>query len=115
MEPDDRSDAHPLFGAMTSCDLTRTVDQIAHALHAITAVSKEADIVDPYFDLRPTKGNYLATLVALLARLAGHPSQTKAIRIHFRDRDTRPSSEVLARDGSAQVRGFLPPGYHIEL
>ena len=107
--------AHPLFVATTSCDVTRTADQIVDALHAITAVSKEVDIVDPYFDLRPTKGNYLATLVALLARLAGHPGQTKAIRIHFRDHDTRPSSEVLARDGSAQVRGLLPPGYRIEL
>lgn len=115
MEPDDCSDAHALFGATTSCDVTRTADQIADALHTITAVSKEVDIVDPYFDLRPTKGNYLATLVSLLARLAGDPGQTKAIRIHFRDHDTRPSAEVLARDGSAQVRGLLPPGYRIEL
>jgi len=40
--------------------------------------------------------------------------QTKAIRIHFRDHDTRPSAEILARDGSAQVKGLLPPGYRIE-
>ncbi len=114
MEPDDCSDAHPLFRATTSCDVTRTADQIADALHTMTAVSKEVDIVDPYFDLRPAKGNYLATLVSLLARLAGSPGQPKAIRIHFRDHDTRPSSEVLARDGSAQVKGLLPPGYRIE-
>ncbi|MFZ7093559.1 hypothetical protein [Primorskyibacter sp. 2E233] len=115
LEPDDCSDAHALFGVATSCNVTRTADQIADALHTITAVSKEIDIVDPYFDLRPTKGNYLPTLVSLLTRLAQDPGQQKAIRIHFRDHDTRPSAEVLARDGSAQVRGLLPPGYHIEL
>ncbi|WP_146204798.1 hypothetical protein [Jannaschia seohaensis] len=112
MELDACSDAHALLGAATSCNMTRTADQIADALHTITAVSKEVDIVDPYFDLRPTKGNYLPTLVALLAQ---DPGQQKAIRIHFRDHDTRPSAEVLARDGCAQVRGLLPPGYHIEL
>lgn len=115
MEPDDCSDTHALFGAPTSRDVTRTANQIADALHTITAVSKEVDIVDPYFDLRPRKGNYLATLVSLLARLAGEPGQTKAIRIHFRDHDTRPSAEILARDGSTQVTGLLPPGYSIEL
>ncbi|WP_371056391.1 hypothetical protein [Rhodosalinus sp. K401] len=114
MEPDDCSDAHPLFRATTSCDVTRTADQIADALHTLTAVSKEVDIVDPYFDLRSAKGNYLATLVSLLARLVGDPGQTKAIRIHFRDHDTRPSAEILARDGSAKVTGLLPPGYRIE-
>ncbi|MGR3482132.1 hypothetical protein [Salipiger marinus] len=62
MEPDDCSDAHALFRAATSRDVTRTADQIADALHAMTAVSKEVDIVDPYFDLRPGKGNYLDTL-----------------------------------------------------
>ncbi|TKD15616.1 hypothetical protein FBT96_16210 [Rhodobacter capsulatus] len=114
MEPDDCSDAHPLFRATTSCDVTRTADQIADALHTLTAVSKEIDIVDPYFDLRPAKGNYLATLASLLARLAGAPDQTKAIKIHFRDHDTRPPAEILARDGSAQIKGLLPPGYRIE-
>ena len=63
---------------------------------------------------RPLKGNYLATLVSLLARLAGAPGQTKAIRIHFRDHNTRPSAEIIARDGSAQVKGLLPLGYRIE-
>ena len=40
MEPDDCSDAHPLFRATTSCDVTRTADQIADALHTMTAVSR---------------------------------------------------------------------------
>lgn len=115
LEPDDCTDAHPLLEAKTSCDVARTADELADALYPIVAVSKEVDIVDPFFDLRPTKGNYLSTLVALLFRLTESPGQNKTIRIHFRDHDTRPSSEVLARDGAAQVSGLLPPGYHIEL
>lgn len=42
MEPDDCSDAHPLFRATTSCDVTRTADEIADALHTMTAVSKKS-------------------------------------------------------------------------
>lgn len=114
MEPDDCSDAHPLLRAATSCDVTKTADQIAVFLHTLTAVSKHVDIVDPYFDLRPAKGKYLATLISLLARLAGAPGQTKAIKIHFRDHGTRPPAAILARDGSAQLKGLLPSGYSIE-
>jgi hypothetical protein len=115
MQPDDCSDRHPLFGAATSCDVIRTADEIAGALYTITAVSKEVDIVDPYFDLRPTEGNYLAPLVSLFARLAGDPGPSKAIRIHFRDHVSRPPPALLARDGSAQINGLLPPGYCLEL
>lgn len=115
MEPDDCSDAHPLFGVTTSCDVTRTADQIADALHTITAVSNEVDIVDPYFDLRPTEGNYLAPLVALLDRLGGGPWPPKVIRVHFRDHGSRPPPALVARDGAVQIKGRLPPGYCLEL
>lgn len=115
MQPDDCSDEHPLFEAATSRDVIRTADEIAGALYTITAVSKEIDIVDPYFDLRPTEGNYLPPLASLLAQLAGGPGQPKAIRIHFREHDSRPPPQILARDGSAQVNGLLPPGYCLEL
>ena len=112
---EDCSDQHPLFIAATSCDVIRTADKIADALHIITAVSKEVDIVDPYFDLRPSKGNYLASLTSLLAKLATGLGQPKAIRIHFRDHDSRPPAAALARDGSTQVRDLLPSGYSLEL
>ena len=115
MVPADCTDMHPRFVAPTSCDVTRTEDQIADALHTITAMSKEVDIVDPYFDLRAARGKYLATLASLLARLTREPGQAKAIRIHFRSHDTRPPAEILARDASDQVRGLLPCGYSIEL
>ena len=100
---------------MTSCDVIRTADEIAGALYTITAVSKEVDIVDPFFDLRLTEGNYLAPLACLLARLAGGFGSSKAIRIHFRDHNSRPPPALLARDGAAQVKGLLPPGYCLEL
>lgn len=115
IQPDDCSDGHPLFPAATSRDVTRTADEIADALHLLTAVSKKVDIVDPFFDLRPTEGNYLAPLTSLLARLGSGPWPPKAIRIHFRDHGSRPPPELLARDGSAKVKGLLPLGYSIEL
>ena len=114
MQPDDCSDGHALFRAVTSCNVTRTAEELSGALHMIAGVSKEVDIVDPYFDLRPREGNFLDPLVALLARLADGPWLPKAIRIHFRDHESRPPPELLARDGSAQLKGLLPPGYCIE-
>ena len=115
MVPDDCTDEHPRFVATTSCNVTRTGDQIANALHTITAMSKEVDIVDPFFDLRPKKGKYFDTLNSLLARLTQEPGQAKAIRIHFRNHNSRPPAEILARDGSALIKGLLPCGYSIEL
>lgn len=114
IQPDDCTDGNLLFSAATSRSVTRTADEIADALYMIAAVSEAVDIVDPFFDLRSTKG-YLAPLASLLARLARGPGQPKVIRIHFRDHDARPPAAVLARDGSAQVRGMLPPGYSLEL
>jgi hypothetical protein len=114
MHPDDCSDVHPLFGTAISRDVVRTADEIAAALHLITAISKEVDIVDPYFDLRRTEGNYLEPLVSLLGRLAAGPGQSKAIRIHFRDHTSRPPAQILARDVSMQMKGLIPLGYCLE-
>lgn len=115
IHPDDCSDAHPLFGAATSRNVIRTAEEIAGALNIFTAVSDEVDIVDPFFDLRPNEGNYLAPLVSLLALLGGGPWPSKVIRIHFRDHDSRPPSELVAKYGAAQIKGLLPPDYSLEL
>ena len=78
-------------------------------------MSKEVDIIDPFFDLRPKKGKYFDTLVSLLVRLTQEPGQAKAIRIHFRSHNSRPPAKILAQEGSAQFKGLLPCGYSIEL
>src|SRR6056297_680944 len=39
IHPDDCSDGHALFSAATSCNVTRTADEIADALNAFAAVS----------------------------------------------------------------------------
>jgi hypothetical protein len=115
IHPDDCSDGHALFGAVRSCNVRRTADEIADALNTFAAVSTEVDIVDPYFDLRPAEGNYLAPLVSLLDRLGVGPWPPKVIRVHFRDHGSRPPPELVARDGAVQIKGRLPPGYCLEL
>lgn len=115
MHPDDCSDGHALFSAATSCNVTRTEDKIADTLNTFAAVSREVDIIDPYFDLRPTEGNYLGPLVTLLDRLGRGPWPPKVIKIHFREHGSRPPPELVARDGAAQIKGRLPLGYCLEL
>lgn len=113
--PDDCSDESVLFGAPISRDVARTANEIADALLVLSVVAREIDIVDPFFDLRPAKGDYIGPLAALLAKLAVAASAAKVIRVHFRSHVSRPPDHILARDAPAQTNGILPPGFILEL
>ena len=115
LPPDDCLDDHPLFSAPISRNVARTADEIASALHLFAVVALEIDIVDPYFDLRSVKGDYIGPLALLLAKLAAAASTPKVIRVHFRSHESRPPSNILARDATTHTRGLLPPGYRLEL
>ncbi|MCY4459639.1 MAG: hypothetical protein OXC26_04435 [Albidovulum sp.] len=115
LPPDDCSDEHPLFNAPISQDVARTPDDIAGALVLLAAFAEEIDIVDPYFDSRPGKGDYIGPLKSLLARLASLAVRPKVIRVHFGTHISRPPPEILARDAPDQTRGLLPQGYCLEL
>ena len=115
LAPDDCSDEHPLFSSPISRDITRTADEIASALHLFSVVAQQIDIVDPYFDLRPAKGNYIGPLAALFAKIASTTPARKVIRVHFRSHPSRPPSHILARQAAAQMSGLLPRGYLLEL
>ncbi len=115
LPPDECSDEHPLFNAPISQDIARTPDDIAGALVLLAAVAQEIDIVDPYFDPRPGKGDYIGPLRSLLTGLSSLAVTPKVIRVHFGTHDSRPPSEILARDVPAQTKGLLPRGYSLEL
>ena len=115
LAPDDCSDEHPLFSSPISRDVARTADEIASALHLFAVVTHEIDIVDPYFDLRPAKGNYIGPFAALLAKIASTTPSPKVIRVHFRSHESRPPSDILARQATAHISGLLPLGYCLEL
>ena len=112
--PDDCSDDHPLFSTPISRNVARTRYDIANALLPLAKVAQEIDIVDPYFDLRPGKG-YIGPLESLLKELSLVAATPKVIKVHFRSHDSRPTSEMLAQDATAQTKGMLPPGYRLEL
>ena len=115
LSPNDCSDDHPLFSAPISQDVARTPEDIAGALVLIAAVAQDIDIVDPYFDPRPEKGDYIGPLRSLLTGLSSWAATPKVIRVHFGTHDSRPPSEILARDAPAQTKGLLPRGYCLEL
>ncbi len=105
LSPDDCFDDHPLFNAPISQDVARTPDDIAGALVLLAAVAQEIDIVDPYFDPRPGKDDYIGPLRSLLTGLSSLAATPKVIRVHFGTHDSRPPSEILARDAPAQTKG----------
>ena len=81
----------------------------------LATVAQEIDIVDPYFDPRPEKGDYIGPLRSLLTELSSLAATPKVIRVHFGTHKSRPPSEILARDAPAQTKGLLPRGYCLEL
>lgn len=115
LKPDDCSDAAPLMITPVSQDFTRESADIAAPLIMLAAAAKEIDLVDPFFDLRGTNGDYQGPLMALLAGLAATPVSPKNIRIHFRTHVSRPPSPLLAQDSAARTAGAIPPGFTIEL
>ena len=113
--PDDCFDENAFFNAPISRDIARTSDDIADALLLIALVAGEIDIVDPYFDLRPARGNYTGPLTSLLGKLAAATPTPKVIKVHFRSHDSRPPPNILARNAPALTNGILPQGYSLEL
>ncbi|WP_299627606.1 hypothetical protein [uncultured Tateyamaria sp.] len=115
LAPDDCFDENAFFNAPISRDVARTSDDIADALLLIALVAGEIDIVDPYFDLRPAKGNYTGPLTSLLGKLAAATPTPKVIKVHFRSHDSRPPPNILAQNAPALINGILPQGYSLEL
>lgn len=115
LAPDDCFDENAFFHAPISRDIARTSDDIADALLLIALVASEIDIVDPYFDLRPARGNYTGPLTSLLGKLAVAAPTPKVIKVHFRSHDSRPPPNILAQNAPALTNGILPQGYSLEL
>lgn len=113
--PDECDDDNALLVAPTSKNIPRTPDEIASAVFLLALASKEIDLIDPYFDLRPVNGDYTGPLAALLGRLAATGCEPKTIRIHYRTHDKRPPDNLVARDAPGQTQGFLPAGYVLKL
>jgi len=113
--PDDCSDESRLFHSPISRGVTRTADEISDALLLLAAAASEIDIVDPYFDLRVARGDFVSPLGALLQKLVAIVPDPKVIRVHFRSHDSRPPPEILARDAPAQTNGLLPADFCLEL
>ena len=112
---DDCTDDHPLMDTPRSKNIIRTPEKIVEALLPIARVSKEIDIVDPYFDHRPGRGHYIETLKTLLESLAKSKGRVKSIRIHYAAHDSYPPAIEIAKSWNRLARNVVPEGYSLEL
>ncbi|MCR8726677.1 hypothetical protein [Frigidibacter sp. ROC022] len=112
---DDCDEENALIEAQISRDVGRVAADIADALFGLVAPATEVDIVDPFFDLRPAKGDFMGPLAALLAKLSGAGFGGKTIKIHFRTHDSRPPDILLARDAPRLTKGMIPVGFKLQL
>ena len=111
----DCDDENDLMEAPISRDVARVADSISDALFVLTASSEEIDIVDPFFDLRPEKGDFMGPITSLLTKLSIAGFCAKTIRIHFRTHGTRPPDHILARDAPRLTRGLIPHSFKLQL
>jgi len=109
------SEDDALFDAPISRDITRTARDISDALFPLATTAHEIDIVDPFFDLRPGKGDFLNPIASLLGKLSASGSPCKVIRIHFRTHGSRPPDNILLRDAPRQTKGAIPAGFVLQL
>lgn len=114
IEPDDCSDQNEFLQVITSLDIERTAESIAEAVSSLAKISKHIDIIDPFFDLRPTKGKYAETLVALFELLSEHTGSERVVRLHFRTHDSRPPIEMLAGEAKERLGDCVPPSTILE-
>lgn len=112
---DDCDDENPLFKVSTSRDVSRVADEISDALLLLLAPATEIDVVDPFFDVRPRKGDFLGPIAALLAKLSDAGFSEKTLRIHYRTHASRPTDAQLAQDAPGLTAGLIPPGFKLQL
>jgi len=112
---EDCDEEHPLFKVCSSRDVNRVAEEISDALFMLLAPATEIDVVDPFFDLRPSKGDFLGPIAALLAKLSAAGFSDKTLRIHFRTHDSRPPDYMVAQDAPVLTKGLIPPGFKLQL
>lgn len=113
--PDECDEDNNLFSAPISQNIMRSADSMADALLPLAATAKEIDMVDPYFDLRQDKGDYVSPLATLLSKLSVLKFPGKIIRIHYRTHESRPPADILLSKVPQLTRGIIPVGYTIQL
>lgn len=117
LSSDECTDDHSLMHVDVSQDVARTPEAIARALLPLAMSSMEIDLVDPYFDYRPGKDDYIGALKCLLAALADIVRLPKAFRIHYRKniRPSRPHIAKVAHEWNKLARDVVPEGCTLTL
>ena len=118
LTPDECSDDHPLFRASSHKNVKRTAEDIADTLFHLVLVSKEIDLVDPYFDLASNGKNYAAPLKRLFEKLVAVSSTPKTIRIHKKPPErckSNPSFKFFKEKVKKHMKGVLPDGFSLEI
>lgn len=106
---------HSLMAVPRSCDIPRTVENIAGACSLLLRTAREIDLVDPYFDLRNVGGDYRGPLDSMMRSMRMAGKQNAIIRIHYRHHTSRPDSKEMLRSAGNWVKGMIPTGYELRL
>ncbi len=109
------NDDHELIAAPNSCNVPRTADAIAGALLMFVYASREIDVVDRYFNIRPRGQDYIGPLTSLLGQLKDLGAAGKTIRIHWHTHETRPTAELLLNEAPQLFNGIIPHGFVLQL
>lgn len=111
---DDVDGDHPVLARARSADVPRTAAGISEACSTLLASSNSVDLVDPFFDLRPNRSNYLDPLRLMLNRYSAG-RENLIMRVHYRDHHSRPPEQILLRNSGVWTQGIIPAGVELHL
>ena len=103
----------PLMVAPIDWEVEQVGEVLAKAMSPLLKSAKKILFVDPYFDIRELR--YKETLEASLSIVASSRSSGVQCEIHFRDHETRPSTEYVINRAHGWFLDVIPEGVTVRL
>ena len=101
----------------SSCDVELTSGKISDTLLPVVLISKEVNIVDPYFNITLKSRNYLDPLISLFDKLEKLKCPAKTIRFHFswEPQSGSENPNIFLENNKSALQQYIPAGYTVEL
>ena len=103
----------PLFQNPHGWQVERTGAALAAAMGPLLTYSRKIWFVDPYFSV--LEAPYVETLRTCLAAAAASGNVGAELQIHYREHDSRPSTDDLQRRIPRSLAGVIPAGMSVSL
>lgn len=107
---------HELLACSHTCRVPRTAANLAEKLAPLALIGKRLALIDPFLDLRNTRGqDFRAIIRELLSALAAAGREAVTLELHWRSHDSRPPEALVLKNARTWCVGIIPNGFKLEL